>query len=430
MTGATLRAVNCTSCGAGLDILGGGRVKIQVCPYCGSALDVQKDFRVVAQYRDLTRPETPLNPGDSGIMDGIEFIVIGTIGWVETYNNVSWTWVDHQVFSPTHGYCWITYEDSGHLTVSRKSRRYPNRWLTSVGVETSEQRPAIWLDGTRYAYYETSTAEINFLEGSFNWTPALGQSTTTVTLIAEGEMISLSQNAENTEREVIKSRMMRDDELRSFGLAGQPNSSRHPLATPPRWKHHTFAMGASAAFAAVAGFCAMTYYGNSGNLLASTNSVDLASLPLELNFDVPASANLLTVSLSSNVNNGWAYFDLELEADEDELTQIGGAEVSYYFGRDTDGSWTEGSQRETFSFPAPLEGPHTLWIEMSEVGSGTTGTAQTNTHVTAVVRAQKYSWHPMAVVGILFVGLAGLVSAQEWLRQTALFKGSDWTDDD
>ena len=48
MTTAKLRFINCTSCGASQNILGGGRVKVQVCPYCGSALDAQKDFRVIA----------------------------------------------------------------------------------------------------------------------------------------------------------------------------------------------------------------------------------------------------------------------------------------------------------------------------------------------------------------------------------------------
>ena len=37
--GPHLKSIDCTACGAGLDILGGGRVTVHICPYCGTALD-------------------------------------------------------------------------------------------------------------------------------------------------------------------------------------------------------------------------------------------------------------------------------------------------------------------------------------------------------------------------------------------------------
>ena len=78
-------------------------------------------------------------------------------------------------------------------------------------------RPSIWVGDTRYAYYKTATAQIDYLEEAFNWIPALGEAVTTISCIAEGEMISLSQNAEETEREIHATRLMNDGELHSFG---------------------------------------------------------------------------------------------------------------------------------------------------------------------------------------------------------------------
>ena len=43
-------------------------------------------------------------------MGAVPFTVIGTIAWVEYYAQRSWHWVDHQVYSPTHGYGWLTVE--------------------------------------------------------------------------------------------------------------------------------------------------------------------------------------------------------------------------------------------------------------------------------------------------------------------------------
>ena len=47
MKSPELKSVDCTSCGAGLDILGGGRVTTHICPYCGSELDAQDSYKVL-----------------------------------------------------------------------------------------------------------------------------------------------------------------------------------------------------------------------------------------------------------------------------------------------------------------------------------------------------------------------------------------------
>ena len=43
-----------------------------------------------------------------------------------------------------------------------------------------------------------------------------------------------------------------------------------------------------------------------------------------MDFEVPTDVNLITVSVTSDVRSGWAYFDLELESEEDDIVQIGG----------------------------------------------------------------------------------------------------------
>ncbi len=43
MSEADVHKLNCTECGAGLDVLGGGRVKSHICSYCGAELDAQDD---------------------------------------------------------------------------------------------------------------------------------------------------------------------------------------------------------------------------------------------------------------------------------------------------------------------------------------------------------------------------------------------------
>ncbi|MEC8014532.1 MAG: DUF4178 domain-containing protein, partial [Pseudomonadota bacterium] len=76
---ADLLAVNCTACGAGLDVLGGGRVIVHVCPYCGTALDAVEGYRALRKFNETPRPDTMLEIGQSGEIFGVRYTVIGLL---------------------------------------------------------------------------------------------------------------------------------------------------------------------------------------------------------------------------------------------------------------------------------------------------------------------------------------------------------------
>ena len=95
-----LTSINCTQCGAGLDVLGGGRVVTHVCPYCGSELDAQHDYAVLRRFADMPRPESPFRLGMTGQVWGVDWTVIGTLGMRETWAGKTWEWAEHQLFSP------------------------------------------------------------------------------------------------------------------------------------------------------------------------------------------------------------------------------------------------------------------------------------------------------------------------------------------
>ena len=427
MTSAATRAINCPSCGAGQTVFGGGRVQTYVCTYCGSALDALDDFKSVAKYGERDRPAEAVPLGTEGVIDGVPFTVIGIARWTDTYGYQTWNWVDHQVYSPTHGYAWITLESSGHATFTRKSRHQPNSWLTSATVEASESRPVRWYNGTRYRYYETSTAEIDYLEGSFNWTPQFGARRTTITLVALGSMLGLSRDPVSSEREVELTRLLTQEEAASFGMA--PRAKGHPLHTPPPWKHMGFVL-ATCGLLAAATVVLMGVVGEAGKReLTATGTQDIASLPHSVTFDVPDDARLLQVNLHSNVHNGWATFEAELEDASGEVVAVGESDVSYYTGRDSDGAWTEGSQFTSVSFPTPGPGSYSMNFALSGYGSGENAGTLTSSFFSANVVSQRASWQPLAVPLAFFVAIFGLTVFAEILRLRALLRGSDWTED-
>src|SRR5262249_31936819 len=59
-------------------------------------------------------------------------------------------------------------------------------------------------------------------------------------------------------------------------------------------------------------------------------------------FDVPGHTANVVVRTTADVSNSWIYLSFALISEETSNAYDFGREVSYYFGRDSDGSWTEG----------------------------------------------------------------------------------------
>ena len=82
MSRETLRAIQCPACGAGLDVLGGGRVAVMVCPYCTTELDAVQNFAALRKFDGLKRPNTPFRIGMEGEIAGVRHQIIGILGQV------------------------------------------------------------------------------------------------------------------------------------------------------------------------------------------------------------------------------------------------------------------------------------------------------------------------------------------------------------
>ena len=173
---AELKAVNCTSCGAGLDILGGGRVTVHICPYCGTELDALDNYRAIRQFNDIRAPgQSVPEIGMTGIpvrgrIHGDRHPAArGTLERART-----WIWVDHQLYSPDPRLC---LADESRTAIWSFTRRYRRPvWMSAeYRVERAEHRPKVSMPiGRTFQYYDTSTSQITFAEGEFTWSPVKG----------------------------------------------------------------------------------------------------------------------------------------------------------------------------------------------------------------------------------------------------------------
>ena len=425
---ASLSTINCTSCGAGLDVLGGGRVIAHICGYCGAELDAQDNYKVLAKFDGLKRPESPFSIGMSGKIKGVDYVIIGTLGHRETWSGQSWEWVDHQIFSPTHGYAWLTFED-GHLIFTRRCRRPV--WLSETVVERSEHRPSVSLDGKTYRYYDTSTSKITFAEGEFTWAPRIGDTSTTVTALADDAMLNFSQRSD--EREVYRSSYLTVAEVEAgFGIALQIKPAGiHPLQVFTAGQEFKFIRNASLVAALVCLVLAGVMESRGGITFLPTQNFNARNLPQTVGFDV-TETGLTRIRLSGDAFNSWAYLGIELEDPEGEPLFEAGRTVEYYTGRDSEGVWSEGSNHGTLRFRAEVPGTYQLTVSVEESGLWNQGNASSPAlgRVSVGVQGGLSSGFWLMVLGVGF-GLAAAVQyGRRFMHRSRRWRGSDWTDED
>lgn len=429
MTAGEIKTLNCTQCGVGLKAFGGGRVLIHVCSYCGATLDAHDDYKVLKTNRELPRPRSPFELGATGKIFDIEFTVIGTIAWLEKYEGKTWRWVDHQIFSPTHGYAWLTWED-GQAVFTRKVRGLAKpQWLSAASVERAEFRPSVVFDGEKYRYYSSGSKKPTFIEGEFNYSPDLDMQPRYVSCLSEQNMFTMAANG--TEQEYEKSRLVpREDALDAFDA--------DPDKWPKPWKVHplqAFKRSAAAAFArnglltgGVVSLVMAIVFGSFGDPVANQRFQNLSTLE-PMPFDVTHQHGLVQINIDTDVSNGWIWLAGEVvdATDKSVVAFEDGAE--YYAGRDSDGRWSEGSRTVRLRVDLP-PGPYVLTLGVSEnVGDKKwNGKPATNARVSINQGVARVYWLWVVTALLLAGGLAFL--AQRQIHNSRRWSGSDWTNED
>ncbi|WP_224813727.1 DUF4178 domain-containing protein [Hasllibacter sp. MH4015] len=419
-----LSSINCTSCGAGLSVLGGGRVLSHVCGYCGAVLDTQDNYKVLDSIGKRNHPASPVQIGQTLNVDGVDFTVIGTLGIVERYGGRVWKWVEHQIFSPTHGYLWLNVED-GNLTFTRKVRDFNmQHWLSSSTVERSETPPRRSYKGETYKYYDSAVTEIDFMEGEFNWVPKLGEKKEVVNLLGPDGMLGLVKS--QTEREVELTRLLpRAETARDLGFdeSALGTASPHPLAPYLAWPEEGFLRRALAVTALVALVLGLAFMFNSGRNILTTQAVDVASLPASFEFDVTNTAQLARLEFRTNFNNQWASFAAEVLGPDGEPVVAGARAISYYSGRSGGESWSEGSRSGNFRFRPGTEGTHRVRLELME----SSATPPTGTVQLRVAQGKPTAFWLFVLAGLSAIGYV-IVRGRKSVHESRRFAGSDWSD--
>lgn len=422
---AGLSSVNCTSCGAGLSVLGGGRVLSHVCGYCGAVLDTQDNYKVLDSIGKRDHPASPVTIGMTLKLEGVEFTVIGTLGLAERYRGQMWKWVEHQVFSPTHGYLWLNVEE-GQLTYTRKVRDFNmSHWLSSSTVERSEVPPTRSYKGANYRYFDSSVTQIDFMEGEFNWVPSIGEKKTVVSLLGPDAMLSLVKS--KTEREVELTRLLpRAETAKELGFdeaALGPVGKMHALTPYVPMPEEGLLRKVFGAVAVVAAVLGLLFWFSAGREVFASPFEPMTALPQTFEFEIDNTSQLARVEFVTTFANQWATLGTEIRAPDGTVVLAGERTVSYYSGLSGGESWSEGNRNNSFRFRPAQAGTYVASLAVTQGSNPEIGTVSMQVSQGKPTGFWVFGLAIIAALGWLFV------SGRSAMHSKRRFSGSDWSDD-
>ncbi len=351
-----LISINCTECSAPIDLHGGRHVKSISCSYCGAVMDNKDEFKVLDHFYKTNKPFSPLNVGQQGKIKGIQFTVIGMI----KYNNGIYWWLDYQLFSPTHGYAWLTYED-GHFVFSHRVRYRPYTF-------SHEIKSTFSVNNRHYKVYDSYTATVTYVEGELTWIARKGDKSKCLDGIDPPYIFTI-EKTEKEEEYSLGEYIAAETIYRDFKIKDTP---KKPLEIHPAqvFEPGGFITGLSYAgkkfaVACVAILLILMFIDDGEQIFSSQISPqeyknDYQSQP----FTITDANKLIGMYFHSNVDNNWAYFDVTLHKEGSPSYSLG-KEISYYHGHDSEGSWTEGSTSGNVYFKVDEPGTYTFTLEGS-----------------------------------------------------------------
>jgi hypothetical protein len=139
-------------------------------------------------------------------------------------------------------------------------------------------------------------------------------------------------------------------------------------------------------------------------------------------FNVKGGLSNVEVTVRTDLNNDWAFLSLVLINNDTGVAYDFGKEISYYYGRDSDGSWSEGGRSGSVSVSGIPGGNYYLRVEPEMEKDGRTHTLSYD----VIVERGKpsYFWFLLAFLGLLIPPI--YVSIRAFSFENARWAESDY----
>ncbi len=353
-----VRAISCPNCGGSVELRGMGSSLHATCINCLSVLDVSHPaVQIVQTFDKKTRrflPKIPL--GTRGKIDGKLYEVNGFQTRALYADGDEYTWDEYVLYNPFHGFRYLS-EYQGHWNDIVSLPRLPVGSMSGVTV-----------DGVTYKKFQTAATKTIFVMGEFPWRVQVGDAVAVEDYVSPPASVS----REGLEGEFTWSRSTYIDGKQiwaAFQLKGEPPApqgiySNQPNPLPPAsgmWK----LMGLFSVLLLVAMVVSLVFHSNSKVFESKYYFIPGSAEPSFVTpvFDMPGGDKNVQIDIKTDLENDWAFFSFALINEQTGIAYDFGKEVSYYHGRDSDGSWSEGDRGDKVTIGGVPGGKYYLRVE-------------------------------------------------------------------
>ena len=354
-----VKLLACKGCGAPLAIRAPGRSLSVVCGACGAVLDAQDpDFQVIARYDVKTHAAPRIPLGTRGRLKGEPFEVIGVLVRETEIEGDTYTWTEYLLFNPYLGFRWLSEYD-GHWVLSK----------AASGTPAPGANDEVTYLGMTFKHFQTVRAKVRWVLGELPWVVGVGDTAAVSDYIAPPHLLTSERTGSETTWSIGES--IEGEALwKAFGLPGQPPArvgvgaaQPNPLAPlgPTIWRMLLALLVAAVLIHLV--FLALSQRRVVLERAFVTESGRERTFVIEP-FDLTGRRSNVVIDLWARVGNTWAYFTLALVNEETGRALTFGREIGLYAGRDSDGAWSEGSQRDRVHLPSIPSGRYSLTVDV------------------------------------------------------------------
>jgi hypothetical protein len=357
-------ALKCPSCGAAISLRSFQQAVTVVCDSCHCILDAKDpNLQILQRFKAIVGEVPPLIPlGTRGKLRGTDFEVIGFMRRSIVSEGVRYDWHEYLLFNPYKGFRYLT-EYQGHWNDIVTCKDLP-------AIQTLLLPRANYL-GEMYTHFQTAEATTNYVIGEFPWQVRVGEAAVVTDYVRPPRVLSSEQTG-NEVNWSIGEYTYGADVWKAFNLKGQPPTpvgvyENQPAASNVSVKSAwlTFIVLAISLLGLMVAF---DLFSSGDPVFTSSYSLNPGEPRGEASFvtdvfTLKGRTSDVQVKTSADVSNSWIYVNYALISEDSGQAWDFGREVSYYSGRDSDGSWTEGSRSDSVIVPSVPPGRYFLRIE-------------------------------------------------------------------
>lgn len=407
-----VRKFSCPACGGEIALRAMGHTLTAVCAHCGSVVDTSDArLKVVQEVKAKTR-KTLIEIGQRGKVRGVAWEVIGYTQ--KSDKTQMYLWDEYLLFNPWHGFRFLGHMD-GHwnfITVVKED-------FDRMGFVST-----VWWEEHKFDPFLRDQPIVQYVKGEFYWRVKKGDRAVTEDYICPPYMLSF----ETTDGDITASLceyIEPEDVKAAFDIQYAMPAKKGVGPNQPS----PFNLRGLAIAAALALFVATLVHGV--NLLFSAretlarvhtlhNPADRATSFAGPVVSVPAQSNVEVFS-HAPVSNSWVELDISLVNEATKESYELGQAIEYYYGYDSDGSWSEGGTTRSDFLSAVPAGDYRLVYDVS-ADAFAKGRSQ---EVTVMLKRDVPSWGNYLWTALLIV----LYPLFVWMRAGA-YETKRWENSD